>query len=576
MDIDIEIIPDPMIITDKDGKIIALNRSARKLGFCDGMNIRDYLPADTTEIERNGRTYEVRTSESGDFKIYILRDITKRKEVEKKLKESEQMYRTLVELSPDAIVVHDGQRIVFANKRAAELSGFDKPEDMVGLPVLDFIHPDYVDLVRERVIKMIRNETIAPPIEEKFVLPNGSVRDVEASASFITFNGRPAILLVVRDISEKKRMEEEIVESERKYRDFFRNSLDMIVVTDLEGNFVEVNREFEKLSGYSRDEVIGKNFRCFFSKEEAEYVFRKYNEAFRERKNLYGLEFKFTTKYGETKYVEGNIRPLIKDGKFTGFIANFRDITERKRLENELKRTNKLLRTINHVNELIVREKDLQKLIGMAVKEIGEYSSYAWIAIYRNEKLNLISTSGINLEIVKQELERGMHCVERAVKERRPVVTYRDEHPRSCPHSNTHNGYNCYVFPIMHDEKLLGVMAIYSEIRISNEEVRLLQTLADDIALAINTIELEKMRERALMQIDRNIEQFAILVDKIRNPLAVITGIVEMRCDDETRGKIFEAVNKIESIIVELEKGWLESEEVRKLLRGMRNENTSG
>ena len=238
-----------MIITDKDGKIIAVKRSARKLGFCDGMNIRDYLPADTTEIERNGRTYEVRTSESGDFKIYILRDITKRKEVEKKLKESEQMYRTLVELSPDAIVVHDGQRIVFANKRAAELSGFDKPEDMVGLPVLDFIHPDYVDLVRERVIKMIRNETIAPPIEEKFVLPNGSVRDVEASASFITFNGRPAILLVVRDISEKKRMEEEIVESERQYRDFFRNSLDMIVVTDLEGNFVEVNREFEKLSG---------------------------------------------------------------------------------------------------------------------------------------------------------------------------------------------------------------------------------------------------------------------------------------------------------------------------------------
>ncbi|WP_290596347.1 MULTISPECIES: PAS domain S-box protein [unclassified Archaeoglobus] len=577
MDINIDFIPDPVIVTDKGGRILALNTSASELGLSGGANIHDYIGKNIAEIEIDGRSYEIKISETTEFNLYILRDITERKEVERKLKESENMYRTLVELSPDAIVVHDGQKIVFANRRAAELSGFEKPEEMVGLPIMNFVHPDYVDLVRERISRMMKNRTIAPFVEEKFVLPDGSVRDVEVSVSFITFNEKPAILLVVRDVTERKRMEEEVIESERKYKDFFHNTLDIIVVTDLRGNYVEVNKEFERITGYSRDEILGKNFRDVLPKKEADYLFKKYNEAFRERKSVYGLEFKFTTRFGETKYVEGKVRPLIKKDRVVGFIANFKDITERKKLEEELRRTNKLLKTINHINELVVREKDLQKLIEMTVKEIGEYSNHAWIGIYRDGHLNPIGTSGIDIKTVRQEIEKGMLCVEKAAEMKKPVVVYKNEHRPKCPNFNAHKEYNCYIFPIVYHEKLVGIMTIHSDIRISDEEVKLLQTLADNIAFAINSIELEKMKEQAVLQIDRNIEQFAILVDKIRNPLAVIIGAVEVGCDNyDIQRKVFEAVNKVESIIAELERGWLESEDVRKLLRGMRDEDTSG
>jgi len=119
--------------------------------------------------------------------------------------------------------------------------------------------------------------------------------------------------------------------------------------------------------------------------------------------------------------------------------------------------------------------------------------------------------------------------------------------------------------------KLVGVLALYSDFKISNEEVRLLQMLADDTAFAIETIELEKAREQSLKQIEKNIEQFAILVDRIRNPLAIIVGIADLYGDVE-KSKILENVRRIEEIIERLEKGWLESEEVRSLLRGFEDE----
>jgi len=129
---------------------------------------------------------------------------------------------------------------------------------------------------------------MVPPALEKFVLPDGREIYVEVSGSHVVFKNKSAILLIIRDASEK-------MEMERRYREFFENTLDMIVVTDLEGNFIEVNREFEMNSGYRREELIGRNFKEFFPEDEAEYIFKVYNKAFREKSPVYGIEFRFKT-----------------------------------------------------------------------------------------------------------------------------------------------------------------------------------------------------------------------------------------------------------------------------------------
>ncbi|WP_202318369.1 PAS domain S-box protein [Archaeoglobus neptunius] len=567
MDIKIDALPDPVIVTDYRGRILALNTYARDLGFSTG----SIISIEEGECEINGKIYHVKVSRLNSHIIYVLRDVTHSKERERELKEKEKTYRTLVDLSPYGIIVHDGQRLLFANKKAAEVAGFASPEEMIGYPVLKFIHPDYLDFVRSRISKMMSEGTAAPTAVEKFILPDGRVIDVEVAASYITFNGRPAILLVINDISERKKMERDLVESESRYRDFFENSLDMIVVTDLKGNFMEVNKEFENRSGYSREEVLGRNFSEFFSSVDAKQIFEVYNRAFRNRKNVYGLEFSFKTKYGETKIVEASVRPLTKGSKVVGFVSNFRDITDRKRLEEELKRTNRLLKIINRINELIVREKDVKNLMNRIAEEIAKYNRYSWIGLTREGKIEIEGISGIKKEEVEKELEEGMMCVQEALKSKKPVIMHCGEHPENCPNFERHFNLNCYIFPVKHENRISGVVAICSEERMGDEEVQLIQTLSDDIAFAINTAELEKIREKSLKQIEKNIEQFAILVDKIRNPLAIISGAAEL-WDVKEKDKILAAVKKIEEIIEMLEKGWLESEDVKNLLRRLENE----
>ena len=134
---------------------------------------------------------------------------TERKLAELALRASEERYRTLVELSPDAIMIHVGGRFVFANEGAARLLGADTPEHLFGLPVIDFVHPDYRGIVHERVRGATEGDRSQPLIEEKFFRLDGSEVEVEVSASPFTYMGKRGVQVVARDIGERKRVERE-------------------------------------------------------------------------------------------------------------------------------------------------------------------------------------------------------------------------------------------------------------------------------------------------------------------------------------------------------------------------------
>jgi PAS domain S-box-containing protein len=126
------------------------------------------------------------------------------------LRETEERYRRLVELSPDAILVHSEGRFVFANSAAARLFGADGPEGLVGRPILDVVHPDYQSLVLQRIQQETVDREPAPLIEEKFIRLDGAVIDVEVAGIPFTYAGRPAGQIVVRDITDRKRVEADL------------------------------------------------------------------------------------------------------------------------------------------------------------------------------------------------------------------------------------------------------------------------------------------------------------------------------------------------------------------------------
>ena len=145
--------------------------------------------------------------------VNFLRDVTEQREAQKLLQESEERYRTLVDLSPDAIVVHQDAKLVFINKVGLKMVGAKKPEQVLGMPILDLMHPDYREKVIERAKKMVIDKKPVPTAEEKIKRLDGTYIDAEFIGSPVTYNGRPAAQLVVHDITRRKRDEKKLAES---------------------------------------------------------------------------------------------------------------------------------------------------------------------------------------------------------------------------------------------------------------------------------------------------------------------------------------------------------------------------
>ena len=145
-----------------------------------------------------------------DLVMVHTEDITERKGAEEALRESEERYRGLVELSPDSILVHSEGKIVYINSAGAKLFGAALTDEIIGKPALDFIHPDHREIVRERFRLILTQGTKADPIEEKILCLDGRVINSEVSGSFIFYQGKPSVQNVIRDITERKAFEERL------------------------------------------------------------------------------------------------------------------------------------------------------------------------------------------------------------------------------------------------------------------------------------------------------------------------------------------------------------------------------
>src|SRR5213079_281449 len=171
-------------------------------------------------VRKNGEIIPVEVSVSGIrggcFQA-ILRDISERKRAEEALRESEKRYRVLVEFSPNTICVHRDGKLLYVNPAGVRLFGATDLAELVGRSVLDFINPDSLPVVRER-LRRLRAGGTAPLIEERFVTLNGDVRDVEVTAIPITYENGPAAQVIIRDITERKQAEEKLRASEQVAR----------------------------------------------------------------------------------------------------------------------------------------------------------------------------------------------------------------------------------------------------------------------------------------------------------------------------------------------------------------------
>ena len=131
------------------------------------------------------------------------------------LQESEERYRRLIELLPDGVTVHQDGIVRMVNLIGARLLGYNSPEEIIGRPALEFVHPDDHPLVIERIRAQLEQNETAPPLEERFLRKDGTVIPVEVSGTPFTLGGRPASLVVARDVTQRKRLEEQLRQAQK-------------------------------------------------------------------------------------------------------------------------------------------------------------------------------------------------------------------------------------------------------------------------------------------------------------------------------------------------------------------------
>ncbi|MEP6717781.1 MAG: PAS domain S-box protein [bacterium] len=272
--------------------------------------------------------------------------LSERHRAHRALRESEERYRRLVELSPEAIIVHSDGNILYVNPAAQRLWGAQRPEQLIGRAVLDRVHPDYHDTVTKRVRQVQEHGLATDLIEQKHIRLDGEVIDVEVAGIPFVVNGKPAVQAVMRDITDRNRGRQALKQTETQLRTVIGSAALVLFVINLDGIFTLAEGEGLKNLNLKPGELVGQS--VFDLYRDNPQVLRNIRRA------LNGECFSDAVQVGELTF-ETRYSPLVDDaGNVTSVIGVATDITENRKAQNALQENEERYRELfENANDII-------------------------------------------------------------------------------------------------------------------------------------------------------------------------------------------------------------------------------
>ncbi|WP_404335058.1 EAL domain-containing protein [Planococcus rifietoensis] len=302
----------------------------------------------------------------------------------KKIRESERRFRRLAEMSPEAIAIHSGGKLLYVNEACLQM--FDEPdaEKLIGTAVLDYVHPNYRDIAESRIASM--NQGLStPPAEQLWVTPKGSVHEVEVTGMGIEFEGEAAVQLLIRDITIQKKVARELEYNRQRYESLFQNNPDGIFSMDADGNLIDINSSFEHLFGYSKTEITETPLSELIEECQLGVTVVKFQLA------LEGVTQNYETlgihKSGRRISLRITHMPIVTDGKVTGVYGIAKDISAEKRALALLAESEEKYRSLFDYNLDAVFEMDKAGCFVNAnsmTEELSDYTSDELIGLNFN------------------------------------------------------------------------------------------------------------------------------------------------------------------------------------------------
>ena len=363
--------PAAIVIIDEQGILLDANRKLYEwLGYKPaeviGKNILElpFFPKETTKIVRKNFILRMRGEDVPPYEVEFLHkngmqkwgeihgiqlrddiknvtldlvmvnDVTKRKKMLDKLKESEEKFRSLAESANDAVILSNQKGIIsYLNHAAEEIFGYSA-EEIIGKPLTTIIpkrfHEGFIEGMKN--ISPHEKDIFHKTVELIGLKKDGSEFPSEISISYWKNHEGVFFTGIMRDITNRKKNEDMLKSSEKKFRNIFENANDLIQCVDTEGKFIEVNPKWLETLEYTKEEVKNLTLKDILREDQIPHCM-EFFEKVCNGESVKNVETVFISKTGKEIFVEGNANGQFKDGRFVSTIGIFRDRNERKKTQ---------------------------------------------------------------------------------------------------------------------------------------------------------------------------------------------------------------------------------------------------
>lgn len=285
----------------------------------------------------------------------IVRDVTERRAAQRALQASEERWQRMAERHPDGLVITVGEEVRYVNPSSAEIYGVGDPDELVGRPVYDLYESDLRDRMTARK-KQLDEGRPTPPIEVEVICLDGTRKTLESRAVPIEYEGAPAALSVVRDVTARRGAEKALKASEKKYRRLVEQTADWVWQTDRQGRLTYVSPQIKSMTGYAPNEVLGRsifNFLEGLPNEDVREVLLEGEEA---PHPFSRFESTLVGKDGAAIYLETSGAPTYdEEGRYCGYHGVSRDVTERVERQERLERQAVRLGIVNEISSAVLK-----------------------------------------------------------------------------------------------------------------------------------------------------------------------------------------------------------------------------
>lgn len=367
------------------------------------------------------------------------------------LRAAEMRYRNLVEHAPEPIMIVGGTKIMYINAAGLKLLGGSRPDQILGQPVLRFVQPAYHGAVKKRIAQ-VKKGRVVPLMEQLGFRLDGLSVDVEVAGAPIVDEGKTLVLGMFRDITERKRAEQELLERQAVMRRITDNMLDLVSEVDAGGVIRYASPSHRRVLGYDPENLVGTSVYRLVHPEDLEALERAGDRAVRDHKPTVA-ESRVRRSDGHYIWLEMVGNPVFDDkGRFTAAVFGSRDITERKRAEEALRESERRFRELADALPQPVFEADAKRRLTFANQSALETFGYSRDDLERG--IDIADT------IAPQDRRRGEKNIRRVLK---GDVFADDEYLMVRSDGGTFPAL-VYSRPIMRDGRAVGLRGIVVDI----------------------------------------------------------------------------------------------------------------